>query len=206
MRRDLNLKIIILFVFIFFAAGRVIVIGDIANSAHDFSNYGWSNGEICLPCHTPHNADVTELNAPLWNHEVTEAAFITYDSPTMKVTPLTPRGPSKLCLSCHDGTVAVDSFGGATGANYVSGPLLIGADLSNDHPISVYWSHQNTLTNGTCIECHNPSPTDFNPILPLFDRYIECSTCHDPHNKSGNVKLLRKPLAGSEICFHCHGK
>ena len=29
----------------------------ITNSAHDFSNKGWNSaGEICQPCHTPHDA------------------------------------------------------------------------------------------------------------------------------------------------------
>ncbi len=180
--------------------------GDIQGSAHDLSAKGWSNGEICLPCHTPHNSDTTLPDAPLWNHGITTATYTVYTSPTMIGTALSPRGPSKLCLSCHDGTVALDSFGGNTGTEFITGDFNLATDLSDDHPISIYWGHQNELRNATCVECHNPNPTDFNPILPLFDRYIECSTCHDVHNKTGHTKLLRKPLLNSEICFHCHGK
>ena len=44
----------------------------IVGSAHDFSDDSWNTtGQICLVCHTPHNADVTVNNAPLWNHETT---------------------------------------------------------------------------------------------------------------------------------------
>jgi predicted CXXCH cytochrome family protein len=204
MRHDLHFKIITHLIFMVLFMG--VIWGNIQGSAHDFSSRGWSNGEICLPCHTPHSANTIVMEAPLWNHEVTTATYTVYSSPTMIGTALAPRGMSKLCLSCHDGTVAVDSFGGMTGAEMVNGAALIGTSLADDHPISIYWSHQNELQNGTCVKCHNPRPTDFNPILPLFDRYIECATCHDVHNKTNNVKLLRKPLLNSEICLHCHGK
>jgi predicted CXXCH cytochrome family protein len=178
--------------------------GNIQGSAHDFSVLGWASGEICLPCHTPHNADTTVTGAPLWNHQLTTTTFTLYSSPTMDSTPEQPRSASKICLSCHDGTTAMDSYGGNIGSNYITGDANLGIDLSDDHPISIFWSHQTELPN--CTICHNPNPSDFNPILPLFDMYIECPTCHDPHNTSNNPRLLRKPLAASEICFHCHGK
>lgn len=180
----------------------------ITGSAHDFSSRGWSNGEICIACHTPHNADTTQMDAPLWNHEVTNAVFALYSSPTLDSTPVQPRGISKLCLSCHDGTIALDSFGGNSGSNYISGSAMIDTVLTNDHPISIYWSHQVEFNtgSGTCLNCHNPTPTEFNPILPFFDRYLECATCHDVHNTVGYDHLLRLPLANSELCLHCHGK
>ena len=35
---------------------------------------------------------------------------------------------------------------------------------------------------------------------PQDDRYLECATCHEPHNKyDGNQKMLRRPLAGSAV-------
>ena len=91
------------------ALSCLVIAQTIVGSAHDFSGEGWSGGEICLPCHTPHNADTTEPDAPLWNHAVTSALYTLYDSPTMDVAPEQPRPASKLCLSCHDGTVALDS-------------------------------------------------------------------------------------------------
>ncbi len=200
-----SLVLLILFLFT-----GIQILGVIAGSAHDFSSDAWnSSGEICLPCHIPHNADMTVSDAPLWNHEVTTATYTLYSSPTMNVPVNQPQGVSVLCLSCHDGTVALDSYGGTSGTNYISGNSLIGTNLSDDHPISIEWQHQtNDLhTSGWCSNCHNMHSTPtFVSELPFFNRYIECATCHDVHNTSGYTKLLRKPLAGSEICFHCHNK
>lgn len=72
--------------------------------------------EICIFCHTPHNANI-EGGAPLWNRNFSTAAFQRYSSNTLqiRVDPTAkssagyealawqPDGSSKLCLSCHDG-------------------------------------------------------------------------------------------------------
>ena len=115
----------------------------ITGSAHDFSGDAWSGGEICVPCHTPHGADTTIADAPLWNHELSVQVFTPYTSVTMQASPAPndPDGISRLCLSCHDGTVAVDSFGGAAGtviynnANF-PGRTAFPANLNSEHPIS----------------------------------------------------------------------
>jgi predicted CXXCH cytochrome family protein len=177
---------------------------------HDFSALGWSGNEICVVCHTPHDADVAaiELAGPLWNHEVTTATFTLYSSPTLYATPVQPMGPSKLCLSCHDGSVAIDSFGGATGETFVAGDALIGTDLSDDHPISIAWEHQ--TQQGSCFNCHavhggSGGPTFVSPP-PFFEGRVECSSCHDVHDSAGFDNLLWISNAGSALCLHCHGK
>ena len=173
-------------------------IGQISGSVHDFSGAGWSGGEICVPCHTPHDADNSIAFSPLWNHETTTQTFTLYTSPSLDHNPEQPRGPSLLCLSCHDGVTAVDSYGGATGSIYIDGAAKIGTDLSNDHPISLTWTHQTKLPD--CGKCHGSWE------LPFYDGYIECATCHDVHNGAGNPTLLRQPIDGSQICLTCHGK
>jgi hypothetical protein len=121
--------------------------GTIVGTKHDLSGRGWGTNEICVFCHTPHNAKSPQL-APLWNHASTTATYTLYSSPTMDETPLQPRSPSKSCLSCHDGTVATDSYGNRTGTNLMPGTpgtpgsQNLGTDLSDDHPVSVYWDHQ----------------------------------------------------------------
>jgi predicted CXXCH cytochrome family protein len=179
--------------------------GSIVGTKHDLSGLGWGTNEICIFCHTPHNAKSPQL-VPLWNHASTTASYTLYSSPTMDETPLQPRSHSKSCLSCHDGTVAIDSYGNRTGTHLVTGAAMLGTDLSDDHPISVYWNHQ-TYNGGNpvcALECH----TVFEPdAMPFYDRYLECATCHEPHNKyDANPKMLRRPLAGSQICQICHGK
>jgi predicted CXXCH cytochrome family protein len=184
--------------------------GSIVGSPHDLSGRGWGTNEICVFCHTPHNAKSPQL-APLWNHTSTTATYTLYSSPTMDQPTLQPRSHSKHCLSCHDGTVAIDSYGSRTGTNFMPGTpgtpgsRNLGTDLSDDHPVSVYWNHQ-TYNGGNPVcglNCH----TVFNPdAMPFYDRYLECATCHEPHLKYPNPKMLRAPLAGSEICQICHGK
>ncbi len=186
--------------------------GQISGSPHDFSGSSWNgSGEICVVCHTPHNSDTAAAGAPLWNHRVTTATFTLYSSRTLVVQPEQPRGVTRLCLSCHDGTVALDSFGGMTGNTFISGDANLGTNLSDDHPVSIKWKHQNRnparqLPN--CFNCHKRG--GWRPItseLPFFDGYVECATCHDPHNgTSGYGHLLRKTLAGSRLCLHCHRK
>ena len=81
-------------------AFAAIVSGEIYLSHHDFSRRGWSQEQICLPCHTPHHADPSVIAAPLWNHEVTTAAYVTYSSHAMDATPGQPGGLSKLVNRC----------------------------------------------------------------------------------------------------------
>jgi len=57
----------------------------LAQSAHDFSSYGWGTTGICQPCHTSQNAS-SEPPAVLWNHELATGPYTVYDSPTMNAT------------------------------------------------------------------------------------------------------------------------
>jgi predicted CXXCH cytochrome family protein len=177
----------------------------IRGSGHDFSGSGWGSTEICIFCHTPHNAKTPQL-APLWNHQSTAATYTVYSSPTMHQTPVQPRDGSKVCLSCHDGTVAIDSYGARAGGSMMSGSANLGTDLSNDHPVSVLWSHETAGAGVPCTNCHILHPMTY-VGLPFFDHYLECATCHEPHNKfPANTKMLRKTLSGSVLCLNCHGK
>jgi len=47
-------------------------------------------------------------NSQLWNHQMSSVTnYIVYTSPTLKAVVGQPDGSSRLCLSCHDGTVAL---------------------------------------------------------------------------------------------------
>lgn len=126
--------------------------------------------EICVFCHTPHAAD-TSAAVPLWNKQLPSGSsyttYATLNSTTLDGQILTVGSVSLACLSCHDGTQAMDNIinapgsggysatgGGATGLSYtwvtgqrvdVDGKLtnaattlaMLGTDLSNDHPIGV---------------------------------------------------------------------
>ena len=176
----------------------------IVGSDHDFSNNGWSGGQICLVCHTPHNAATGVSDAPLWNHALTSSVFTLYTNTTLDATPNQPTGVSLLCLSCHDGTVALDSFGGATGTSFIGGGANFGTDLSNDHPIAISYAADTTLAPDT-----NPSGITGGTTIAadmLFSGNVECASCHDVHNSSGENALLVKSNAASALCQTCHAK
>ena len=179
----------------------------IVGSGHDFSGASWnSGGQICQPCHTPHNAFAGLV--PLWNHEDTAATFTLYSSGTLDASVGQPAGVSRACLSCHDGTVALDSFGGVTGTTNITGDALFSSDLSNDHPIS--FTYDNALA-GTDGELALPATalSGLGGTIAadmLFAGSMECASCHDVHNTPGLPNMLIKPNAGSDLCLTCHVK
>lgn len=183
-------------------------------SAHDFTvlsgplNYAFQtrSSNICGTCHTIHNA--LSQDAPLWIHTTTTATFTPYSSATMNAVAGQPVSVSRACLSCHDGTVAVNSVNGTIGTGgIVSGPVfiggaaLIGTDLSNDHPISI---------------SYDAGDPDMNPlatvqgIYPLYGaskNQVECGTCHDPHTPGSNGLFFRPtPTTYRSRCIVCHNK
>jgi len=179
----------------------------ITGSKHDFSAEAWNDtGEICVVCHVPHNhgRDTGRVGL-LWNHELSTATYELYSSPFMKATSEQPRGPSKRCLSCHDGTVGVDAFGGRGGVKHMTGAALVGTDLRMTHPISVRWLHKGSPSS--CENCHNMHGKDPRNI-PFYNGYVECSSCHEPHDgvPGNNPSMLRKTTELSALCFHCHDK
>ena len=70
--------------------------------------------QICVFCHTPHGANTNLTSAPLWNKAIpTTATYSVYSTGTMQATAPTTAGiqasASIACLSCHDGTQAMDN-------------------------------------------------------------------------------------------------
>jgi len=196
--------------------------GTIVGSPHDFTTQNWSGGQICVACHTPHFSDTSVTTAPLWNHTVTSATFTMYSRSSIDgAIDAGPTGVSKLCLSCHDGTVAVDSFGGATGTSFVPAAVTLGTDLSNDHPVSITFNTNTAATDGAM---HNPATTNVTiglggdktrtgtiDTVMLSNGKVQCSSCHDVHNNftvpgAGGDPLLKVSKAGSALCLTCHNK
>jgi predicted CXXCH cytochrome family protein len=180
---------------------------DIRGTSHDFSSQPWSGGEICVVCHTPHFADTSVTDAPLWNHEVTAASYSLYSSPTLDAAPSQPDGSSKLCLGCHDGTVAVDSFGGMPGTRFVFPASLIGTDLTDDHPISIIYDTALATADGELFDPQS-APSGLGGTIDddlLLAGKIQCSSCHDVHG-AGFDKFLIKSNAASALCLTCHDK
>jgi predicted CXXCH cytochrome family protein len=184
----------------------------IVGSAHDFSGLN-PDQQICIFCHTAHNADTTVVDAPLWNHTVTTKNYQLYNSPTMDAIPDQPSGASRLCLSCHDGTIAVDSYGGRTGTLFLKGNLAVGADgLANDHPVSFTYDDALASKDGGLFS-PSSTPSGLGSTIAkdmLFNGQLQCASCHDVHNGSAaatvNDNLLLITQIQSRLCLTCHDK
>ena len=192
-------------------------LADIEGSAHDFSSEAWSGGEICKPCHTPHFAD-TEVGY-LWAHELSTQVYTLYDGTTSSPGGMDELDQySRMCLSCHDGTVALNDFHNGGGPPvFIPEDRNIGrnGDLSDDHPIGITAEYPISGSNG--LHAPTQTPSGFwgfggggFPEIPLFpfqgEQVVSCSSCHTPHAVAGIDHLLRKDNSGSDLCLTCHIK
>lgn len=164
-----------------------------------------SEDRICIFCHTPHNANPL---TPLWNKKiegVNYALYTPYTSSTMISPPSKtgPTGATRLCLSCHDGTIALGEVlqpSEKIAMTISSGippssPSYFGTSLDKHHPVS--FSYYSSLPNAELF----PAP----PAGLLFygNGIMQCTTCHDPHD-DGNKKFLRVDNTKSGLCTMCH--
>jgi predicted CXXCH cytochrome family protein len=183
----------------------------IAGTKHNLSASGPGTvralGEtrICIFCHTPHNA---AASSPLWNKGLEPQTYQVYASETSKVQKKLgsvpqPSGPTKLCLSCHDGTIALGAVLNPVRGIPMAGTGVLpsdtlsnfGLDLRGHHPVS--FSYHDALPNPQLA----PSPPD--GLIYGGPDEVHCVTCHDPHtDRYGKFLLLDNRY--SALCVKCH--
>lgn len=163
-----------------------------------------SEDQVCIFCHTPHNASPIR---PLWNRTMPTSSYTVYTSRSLDAHPGQPTGASKLCLSCHDGTIAVGSVfsrdqviqmvGGVT--VLPPGASNLDTDLSDDHPISFQYDSGLWQQDPQLADPHS-LPTS----LKLdANQELQCTTCHDAHNNVFGDFLVMNNLE-SAMCVSCH--
>ncbi len=165
-----------------------------------------SEQATCIFCHTPHRASSA---APLWNRASSGQTYLPYDSLTLDAAVGQPTGSSKLCLSCHDGTIALGAVL-SRGTDIVmqpgqefmpAGPGLIGTDLRDDHPISFAFDGILYMDDG---QLKHPSTLAGDVKLDATGQ-VQCRSCHDPHdNRFG--KFLVMANTQSALCLECHNR
>lgn len=170
-----------------------------------------SETRVCIFCHSSHN---TSTEGPLWNHKTTAPGkFKTYERSTMAGRAEQPNGATKLCLSCHDGTIAVGAVlgrsrpipmknVGASGEIPSGRKSHIGTDLSAMHPVSIPYRQSTALSVG-----HLRWPP-FDPegkVGPDADGFVQCTACHDPHDDSRSDRYpFWNKTTFDEVCLTCH--
>jgi len=181
---------------------------DITVTKHNLSAFGpgtikaQTESRICVFCHTPHNATPS---TPLWNKDLKPWSYTFYTSPTLKSpVPTQPTGPTKLCLSCHDGMTAVGAVLNPQGnIAMMNGVTTIPAgslsnlttNLSNHHPVS--FSYSTALPNDELAPAPPPN-LQFGGVDELH-----CMTCHDPHDDTNGMFLVMNNMY-SALCTTCH--
>jgi predicted CXXCH cytochrome family protein len=191
------------------AAGAAPAIAQtqIGRTVHNLTTSGPGNIRVseiagmCVFCHTPHDARPTRA---LWNRDLPGTTYTVYQSSTLEAQLNQPTGSSRLCLSCHDGTLAMGVVRRAsTGARFQLGPLtgrtVSGKDLSHDHPISFVYDAALAARRGQLA-----NPANLPRAVRLDEtRQLQCTTCHDAH-EDRNPKFLRIDNRFGALCTACH--
>ncbi len=188
----------------------VIIYGQsVVNTKHNLSVSGTgdikaaSETEICLFCHTPHSS---RPESPMWNKSEQGVTYTLYRSSTMQAMPGQPDGTSMLCLSCHDGTIALGNIlSRSTARSFQKGVTNIPAGLSNlstnlrnDHPISIEYTAGLATADGQL-----KPPSAILPPVTLEKGKVQCTSCHDPH-KNLLSDFLVVTTRNSDLCNSCH--
>ncbi len=163
-----------------------------------------TESQICIFCHAPHRARST---APLWNREDSRQTYLTYTSSTFGGTMTQPSGGSKLCLSCHDGSIAlgavvslsadIEMQSGFTMLD--TGPGFLGSNLMDDHPISFDYSDSK---GGMGLD-YLPESAITPPVHVDSAGMVQCTSCHDAHSNLHGQFLITSN-SHSALCLSCH--
>lgn len=126
----------------------------VSGSKHDFSgrNAGNRRTGVCTFCHTAHGGYSTQ---PAWNHTLPGNTYTWSEgllgsgTPYPVISPTWP-GPSRFCLSCHDGSTAIGDVALFNGQSWVGGAAIdpnthdgdtvqigtVSGDLTSNHPFA----------------------------------------------------------------------
>ena len=182
----------------------------VVGSPHDLSASGpgrvhaLTEEQVCIFCHAPHNSTGQKA---LWNRLNPFTHYRIYESSTTDARIDQPSGPSKMCLSCHDGAIAV----GLVASRPATDPIVMSfrtippgsadltEDLSDDHPIGFRYDRALARRDRQLKD-----PQAVTPDLPMGRHdEVHCTTCHDPHNNELG-DFLRITDVRSAICLSCH--
>jgi predicted CXXCH cytochrome family protein len=188
--------------------------GDILSTKHNLSVRGRGSltaseeGRVCIFCHTTKRKRHNFKH--LWNRKTKATFYTPYKSSTLSSNVGQPTGASRICLSCHDGTIALGAinsrqkeipFKGGIRVMPMQRSARLGTDLSDDHPVSFVYDSGLALEDS---ELAHPSTL---PVQIQLDStgQLQCTACHDPHDDTFGKFLVMSNLY-SALCTACHQK
>lgn len=221
------------------------------DNPHNFSTLSNSSSvrasgtfkRVCVFCHTPHNAitDSSLINAPLWNHELSSVSWYTVKTSGQSIynaafsntiylnaSPTnSPDGASRLCLSCHDGTVSVGAVRSIIGNITMDtshtcldgdGKILSSCsayirDLSTKHVVSVPMNAGLLAASAASCGGSNSVSLDYPWNQEAADTVLLRPTMEDYPDGSGNLGIDGGSISASKYrsgynygvqCSSCH--
>jgi predicted CXXCH cytochrome family protein len=182
--------------------------GDILGM-HDLSPGGISpvKGGLsaCLFCHAPHSAMGAKA---LWSEKLSTTTYTLYTGTLNQEQQPALGSSSNLCLSCHDGTVAVGQttpYGNIRMQGAMYPQDVFGTSLQGVHPFNFKLPlDQNTPNLWPEVIAGTGT---HNRAVKLIDGNVQCTSCHDPHNQNIDPvaqKFLVMDNTGSALCLACH--
>ena len=180
---------------------------------------------VCVFCHTPHNATVADSSMnplPLWGNTVSDLQPTPYQWATPANKSLTGvdtdvlAGPSRLCMTCHDGSIAIDAHTSNgtenNGLFTLSGSRAIGSNdslIETTHPIGFKWSEAEAARN--LKKAVTGGINDVNEIAAKTDQFatkVTHSTTPGEYNTiaRNSGRTIGSVLFENDImtCASCH--
>jgi len=235
-----NVYLLLITIILILATTSLIHAGTIVGSKHDLSalakkgvHTSWGvyqdYKQVCVYCHIPHNSN--QDGGPLWNRPLPSAnSYNLYESNTLDSSTHSINTQSLLCLSCHDGTIAVDAVlnqpmpdnadlgghmnyegtqgncgwchGGGTAAQQLGS--FLSQDLSNDHPVSFTYDSTLASTDGSLKDPSVPSGLGGSIASDMLSNgQLECTSCHNVHDPQYGNFLIKE---SQNLCITCHQK
>jgi predicted CXXCH cytochrome family protein len=163
----------------------------------------------CQYCHAPHSG--LDVGA-LWNQTLSTQTYTPYTSSTEagtgNVKPA-PGSATSLCLSCHDGTVAV-GLTAVYGQIQMTGSMrssdILGTNLQPSHPVSLVLPLKDSVDLAASLASQGTT-ADPTGAVKLINGNVECTSCHDPHVEGKDpvaLNFLVRDSSSGQLCLACH--
>jgi len=163
----------------------------------------------CFYCHAPHSGLATGQS--LWNQTQTKATYQLYTSSTYHQKGQQPLlgSDSNLCLSCHDGTVAVGNTiveGQVTMTGSMYPQDVLGTNLQSSHPFSLQLPIKDAIDLIASLASQGKTG-DPKGLVTLINGNIECTSCHNAHVQAIDrlsQNFLVRDSSNAQMCLACH--
>jgi predicted CXXCH cytochrome family protein len=163
----------------------------------------------CQYCHAPHSG--LDVGA-LWNQTLSTQTYTPYTSSTEAGTgnaKPAPGSATSLCLSCHDGTVAVGLtavYGQIPTTGSMRSNDILGTNLQPSHPVNLVLPIKDSVDLVASLASQGAT-ADPTGAVKLINGNVECTSCHDPHVEGKDpvaLNFLVRDSSSGQMCLACH--